>query len=87
MYKRFLINDLRSGSNAEFNEYVRRKTNTWNETGNIDLYKLFQDYKRQYLNNIKDFFKPDPKDDSIIALTTKPMNLSDKFGVMNKNML
>ena len=43
IYKLFSIKELKSGSNAEFNEYVCQKTNTWNETGNIDLYKLFWD--------------------------------------------
>ena len=33
----------------------------------------------------KDFYKPDPKDAAIIALTTKSMDLSDKISAMNKN--
>ena len=43
MYKRFSIKALKSVSNAEFNKYVRQNNDTWNETGNIDLYKLFWD--------------------------------------------
>ena len=87
MCKQLLIKFLKSVSNSNFNEYVWQKTDTWNEIGDINLYKLLRDCKMQYLNMGNNFFKPDPKDDSIIALTTKPMNLSDKFGAMNKNML
>ena len=85
IYKRILVKVLKSGSNAEFNEYVRRKNGTWNETGNIDLYKFFQDWKRQYLNMVNYFFKPDPKDSAIIALTKNSMYLSDKIASMKQN--
>ena len=33
------------------------------------------------------FWKPDPKDNSITALTTKSMELSDKIAVMKQNAL
>ena len=58
MYKQLSIKALKSGSNAKFNEYIRQNTDTWNETGDINLYKLFRDCKRQYLNMVKDFCKP-----------------------------
>ena len=37
MYKQLSIKALKSGSNAKFNEYIRQNTDTWNETGDINL--------------------------------------------------
>ena len=87
MYKQFSIKDLKSGLNAEFSKYIRQNTDTWNETGDIDLYKIIRDWKRPYLNMGKDFCKPDPNDATIKALATKSVELSDKISAMKQNAL
>ena len=53
----------------------------------FNLCKLFWECKRQYLNMEKDFWKPDPKDAAIIALTIKSMDISDKISAMKQNAL
>eukprot|EP00957_Ditylum_brightwellii_P198384 15117635-Ditylum_brightwellii.AAC.1 len=74
---------LLTGSNPDFNWYIKSKKDAFNKGKNVDVTELLQDVKKKHVNMKDKFNEIDPKDAKIITFTTKLADMEKKIGSSN----
>eukprot|EP00957_Ditylum_brightwellii_P110138 8400242-Ditylum_brightwellii.AAC.1 len=83
MCLRHIFRALLTGSNPDFNQYVKNKKDAFDKRKHVNVAELLQDVKKKHVNMKDKFNDIDPKDAKIIALTTKLADMEKKIDSSN----
>eukprot|EP00957_Ditylum_brightwellii_P109505 8351440-Ditylum_brightwellii.AAC.1 len=78
-FTRHIFRALCTASNLDCLHYIKAKKNLFNKGKAIVMSVLMADIRKQYANNKEEYDCRDPKDNAILALTTKLTHLESKL--------
>eukprot|EP00957_Ditylum_brightwellii_P150538 11462977-Ditylum_brightwellii.AAC.1 len=78
-FTRHIFRALCTASNPNFLHYIKAKKDPFDKGKSIVVSYLMADIQKQYVNNKEEYNHGDPKDNVILALTTKLIHLESNL--------